>query len=153
MRVILLTWCQIQRRSPSFRCVNCGPRTYTMHLQFLILRPQYSTAGMLLQIFRHIDARYTANLGSNTAHILQFTLYELWFRTYTMHLQLNIFRLQYSFERICAAIGDISTTQCALYSKLCAKYSSHPTVYAVGTVAPDIYNVITAPHMEASIFD
>jgi hypothetical protein len=53
-----------------------------------------------------------------------------------MHLQLHIFRLQYSFDRICAAIGDISTIQCALYCKLGAKYSAHPPVYSMWTVIP-----------------
>jgi hypothetical protein len=32
-----------------------------------------------------------------------------------MHLQLRIFWLQYSYERICPDIGDMSTIQCALY--------------------------------------
>jgi hypothetical protein len=88
----------------------------------------------------------------NTAHILRFTICYLWFRTYTMHLQLRIFRLQYSFERICPAIGDMSTIQCALYCKLGAKYSAHRPVYAIWTVVPDIYNAFTAPHVQASIF-
>jgi hypothetical protein len=48
-----------------------------------------------------------------------------------MYLQLHIFRIQYSAERIFAVIGDITTTQCALYCKLGAKYSAHPPVYAM----------------------
>jgi hypothetical protein len=72
--------------------------------------------------------------------------------TYTMLLQFRIFRLQYSTERICAAIGDISTTQWALHFKFGAKYSAHPPVYAMWTIVADIYNVFTAPHIEASIF-
>jgi hypothetical protein len=42
----------------------------------------------------------------------------------------RVFRLQYSADRICAAIGDVSTILCALYCKLEAKYSAHPPVYA-----------------------
>jgi hypothetical protein len=69
-----------------------------------------------------------------------------------MQLQHGIFRLQYSNERIGAAVGDISTIQCALYCKLGAKYRAHPPVYVIGTVAPDIYNEISAPNIQAPIF-
>jgi hypothetical protein len=68
-----------------------------------------------------------------------------------MYLQLHIFRIHYSTERSCAAIGDISTVQCALHCKLSAKYSAQPPVYAIWTVVPSIYNVFTAPHSQASI--
>jgi hypothetical protein len=47
-----------------------------------------------------------------------------------MKLQLRIFRLQYSSARICAAIGDISTIQCALCHKLGSEYSAQPPDYA-----------------------
>jgi hypothetical protein len=71
---------------------------------------------------------------------------------YTMQIQFRIIRLQYSTERICAAIGDISTTPCVLYCKHGAKYSAHPTVNAIWTVVPTIYNEITDPYVWASIF-
>jgi hypothetical protein len=60
----------------------------------------------------------------------------LWARTYTMYLQLHIFRNQYSSKRICAAVGDISTIQCALSCKVCAKRSTHHAVYAMWTCGP-----------------
>jgi hypothetical protein len=108
---------------------------------------------MLYEIYRQFNVRYTANMVPNTAHMLQFSLCDLWPQTYTMYLQLRIFRLQYSTERICAAIGAISTIQCSSYCKRGAKYSAHPPVYAVWTVVPDIYSVITAPSIQASIFN
>jgi hypothetical protein len=89
----------------------------------------------------------------NTAHILQLTLSELWSRPYTMKLQIRMFGLQYSAESICAAIGDISTIQYALYCKLGAKYSAHPPVYALWPVVPAIYNEMTTPHIESAIFN
>jgi hypothetical protein len=149
MRVILLTWCQIQHTSLSLLCVNCGPG----HIQC-----NYSSAysgfnirlnlfALLLEIIGHVDARYTANLVPNTAHILRYTLCELWSRTNAMHLQHRIFSLQYSTQRICAAIVYITSNQCALYCKLCAKYSARPPVYAMWTVVPAIYNVLPAPHI------
>jgi hypothetical protein len=88
----------------------------------------------------------------NTAHILRFTLCELLSQAYTMHLQLRIFRLHYTSQGRSPAIGDISSIQWALYCKVGANYSAHPPVYAMWTVVPDIYNVVTAPHIQASIF-
>jgi hypothetical protein len=155
MRGILQTWCQVQRTSSSFRHQDCGPR----HIQCIYsstysgFNIQLNVSALLLEISWQCNARYTANLEPNAAHILQFTLCELWPRIYTKHLQLRIFRLQYSTERICVAIGDISTIQCALYCKLGAKYSTHCSVYDMWTVVPDICNEITDPHIQVSIFN
>jgi hypothetical protein len=120
MSVILQSWCQIQRMSSSLRYLNCG----LGHIQWKY-SPAYSgfnillnVSALLLEIYRQFNVRYTANLVPNTAHNLLFTLSELWSRIYTMYLQLHIFNIQYSAERIFTAIGDISTTQCALYCKL-----------------------------------
>jgi hypothetical protein len=128
MLVILQTWCQIQRTSSGLRYVNYGPG----HIQ-CIYNSKYSdfnihlnVSALLLYISRQFNARYTANLLPNTAHILQFMLCVLWSRTFTMDLQLRISTLQYSTERICAAIGNISTIRRALYCKICAKYSARP---------------------------
>jgi hypothetical protein len=149
MRVILQILCQIQSPTSGLRYVNCGPG----HIQCIYssiysdFNIRLNLSALLLVIVGHVDARYTANLVPNAAHIIRYTLCELWSRTYTMHLQLRIFRLQCSSERICAAIGNITTIQCALYCKLGAKYSAHPTVYAMWTVVPDIYHVFTAPHI------
>jgi hypothetical protein len=133
MRVTLQFWCQIQRISSSLRCVICSPG----HIQG-IYSSAYSdfnfhlnVSALLLEISRQFNSRYTAHLVPNTAHILQFMLCELWFRPYTKYLQLHIFRLQYSFERICPAIVHITTIQCSLYCKLGTKYSAHPPVYAM----------------------
>jgi hypothetical protein len=131
--------------------VNCGPghmqcnysSAYSGH------NIQLNVSPLLLEIPRQFNARYTANLVPNTAHNLLFTLSELWSRTYTMYLQLHIFSIQYSAERICASIGDIPTFRCALYCKLGSKYSAHPTVYIMWTVVPAIYNVVTALHIQA----
>jgi hypothetical protein len=155
MLVVLQIWCQVQHTFSSLRHVNCGPS----HIQH-IYSPAYSgvnnqlnVSALLLEICRQFNERYTANLVPTTAHTLQFTLSELWSRTYSMELQFCIFRLQYSTERICAAIRDISTFQCSLYCKLGAKYSAHPPVYAVWTVVPAICNVVTALHIKALIFN
>jgi hypothetical protein len=130
MCVIRHTWCQTQRTSSSLRDLNCGPghircnysSAYSGYNIQLIVSP------LLLDICRQLNARYTANFVPNTAHIVQFTVCELSSRTHTMHLELRILRLQYSTERICAAIRDISTVQRALCCKHRAKYSVHPPV-------------------------
>jgi hypothetical protein len=154
MRVILHSWCQIQRTSSRLRCVNCGPG----HIQcnycsaYSGFNIQLNVSALLLEISRQFNERYTAILVPNTAHVLRFTLCVLWSRKYTTYLQLLIFRPQYSTERICAAIGDFPTLRCALYCKLGDKYSAYRPVYAVWTVVPHIYNLVTTPHIQASIF-
>jgi hypothetical protein len=154
MPVILQTLCQIQRISSRLLYVNCGPDYMqsifsSANLDFNI---QLWVSAQLLEISRQFNSRYTANLVPNTAHILRFTLCDLWSRTYTILLQLRTFRLEYSSERICPAIGNISTIQCSLYCKLVAKYSAHPPGYAMWTTVPDIYNAFTDPHIQYSIF-
>jgi hypothetical protein len=154
MSVILQSGCRIQRTSPSLRYVNCGPG----NIQFIHISSysgnniQVKVSALLLDIFQHFDARYTANLAYIT-HTLQLTLCELWSRSHTKHLHLRIFRLQYSSERICAAIADISRMLRALYCKPGAKYSAHPPVYDIWTEVPDIYNAFIAPHRQASMFN
>jgi hypothetical protein len=133
MRVIQQTWCQIQRTTPSLRYVNCGPghiqSTYSS--AYLGFNIQLKVAPMLLEVSRQFNARYTAFLVPNTEHIVQFTLCELWSRTYTKYLQFLIFIPQYSAVSICAPIVDITSIQCALYCILGAKYRAHRPVYTV----------------------
>jgi hypothetical protein len=132
-------------------------RPYTVKLRLHIFRFQYSTKrstaaiGDMSTIHRAIYCKLGAS--ANTAYNLQFAQCELLSQTYTMYLQLLKFGLQYSTERICAASGDISIIQCALYCKHCAKYSAHPLDYAIWIVVPDIYNVFTAPQIRASLFN
>jgi hypothetical protein len=149
MLVILHSWCQLQRSSSSFRYVNSGAAWIQCLYSsaYSILNIPLNVSALLLEICRYLHACYTANFVPNTESILRFALCELWSRTYTMHLQLHIFRLQYSFERICPAIVHISAIQCALYCILGAKYSAHPPVYALWTVVSAIYKVLTAPHI------
>jgi hypothetical protein len=132
MSAILQSRCQIQRTSSSFRYVNGGAaRIQCIYSSaYSILNIRLNVSALLLEICRNLHACYTANFVPNTEPILRFALCELWSRTYTVHLQLRIFRLQCSSERICAAIGNISTIQCSLYCKLGAKYSAYPPVYA-----------------------
>jgi hypothetical protein len=147
--------CHIWRTASRLRYVNCGPG----HIQcnycsaYSGFNIQLNVSALLFEISRQFNPRYTTNLVPNTAHILKFTLCELWSRPYTMQLHLRIFKLQYSTERICAAIRDISTIQWAIYCKLGAIYGARPPDYAMWTVVPSIYNVITAPRIHASIFN
>jgi hypothetical protein len=154
MRITLQIGCQIQHTPTSLRCVNCGPG----HIQcnnssaYSGFNIQLNVSALLFEISGQVNARYIANLVPYIAHTLPFTLCELSSRPYTLKWQHRISRLQYSTERICAAIGDISTIQWALYCNLGAIYSAHPPVYALSTVVPDIYNVFTVTYIQASIF-
>jgi hypothetical protein len=68
--------------------VNCGSghiqRNYTTAYSGFNIRLNLS--ALILEIIRHVYARYNAFLVPNTTHIVKFTLCELWSRTYTMHL-------------------------------------------------------------------
>jgi hypothetical protein len=149
MCLILQTWWQLQRTSSSFRYVISG----SAHIQciyssaYSILNIRQNVSALLLEICRYLHAWYTANFVSNTEPILRFALCELWSRSYTMHLQLRIFRLQYSAEGSSQAIRGMWPLQWALYCKLGAKYSTHPPAFAMWTVVPVIYNAFTAPHI------
>jgi hypothetical protein len=155
MLVILQTWCQIQRTTTSLRYVNCGHGHIQCNYSYVYsgFNIQLNVSALLFVISRQRNARCTANMVPNTAHILQFTLCGLWSRTYTMYLQLRIFRPQYSTERICADIGEISIIKWALYCNLSAKYSAPHPLYSMWPVVPDIYNVFAAPHIQATIFN
>jgi hypothetical protein len=64
MRVILHSWCQIQRTSSSLRYATCGPGHIqsifsTAYLGFII---HVNVSALLLEISRQFNARYTANL-------------------------------------------------------------------------------------------
>jgi hypothetical protein len=130
MCVILQTLCQIQRTTSRLRYLNYGPGHIqcTYSSTFSGFNIQLNVSSPLLEIYQQLNVRYTAISVPNTAHAPRFTLCLLWSRTYTMQLQLHIFRLQHSSERICGAIRDMSTIQCALYRKFGAIDSAHPPV-------------------------
>jgi hypothetical protein len=88
----------------------------------------------------------------NTAHVHQFTLCELWSRDIQCNNSSAYSDFNIQVKVSSSDIGDISTIRCALIWKLDAMYRAHPPVFAVWTVDPDIYNVITAPHIQSSIF-
>jgi hypothetical protein len=86
MRVIVQSWCQIQGTFSGLRYVNCGPGHMQCNYSYVYLgfNIQVNQSALLLEICRHLDASYTANLVPYTGHILHFTLCELWSRSYTM---------------------------------------------------------------------
>jgi hypothetical protein len=132
MRDILHICCQIQRTSDGLRYVTSGPCQIICNCTFVYLgiSIQLNVSPLPMVICRQFDARYFPHLLSNTAHVLLFMQCQLWTRSNTMLLQFCIFRPQYSFERISAAIGDMTTIRCGLYSTIAAKCSKHHPVCA-----------------------
>jgi hypothetical protein len=63
MRVILHTWCQIQGTCSSLRYANCssGHTQCNYSYAFSGFNIQVNVSALLLDIFRHFDARYTEN--------------------------------------------------------------------------------------------
>jgi hypothetical protein len=155
MRVLLQTWWQIQRTSSRLCYLDCGHGHIQCKYSFAYsgFNIQMNVSALLQGIYRLFNVRYRANMVPNTTQALQFTLPELWSLTYTMYIQFRIFWLQYSNERICAAIADVSKIRRALYRKLGAKYSAHAPDYAIWTVVPHIYNANTVPHIQTSTFN
>jgi hypothetical protein len=86
MLLILQSWCQIQRTHFRLPYLNCC----SGHIQYIYssahsgFNIQLNVSALLLETRRHFDAHYTANWVPNIAHMLQFTLCELWSRTCTM---------------------------------------------------------------------
>jgi hypothetical protein len=97
---------------------------------------------MQCSLYRNLGANYSAHPPVSAMWTVVPDIYNV--------ITAGVFRLQYSADRICAAIGYMSTIQCAWYCKFGAKYSTHPPAYASWTVIPDIYNAFTAPHIECS---
>jgi hypothetical protein len=51
---------------------------------YICFNIRWNVSALLLELIGQFCARYTATLEPNAAHILQFTIYELWSRTYAM---------------------------------------------------------------------
>jgi hypothetical protein len=155
MSVILQAGCQIQRTSSSFRYLNCVPGHTQCNYSsaYSGINIQLNVSALVLEMSRQFNERYTANLESNIAHILPFALCEQGSRPYTKYLQFRIFSVQYSAGGSSPAIGGISTLQWALYCQLGGKFCAHPPLHAMWTVVPDICNIFTATHIQASIFN
>jgi hypothetical protein len=74
MRVILHSWCQIQRTSSCLRYVTCGPGHIQsiFHTAYLGFNIQLNVAPRHFEVSERFNGRYTANLVPNTAHTLRF---------------------------------------------------------------------------------
>jgi hypothetical protein len=95
MRVTMQTCCPMQRISSSLRYVNCGPdhKQCIYSSIYIFFNIRWNASALLLEIIGYFEARYTANLVPNAAHIPQLSLCEQWSRTYTKCLQLHIYML------------------------------------------------------------
>jgi hypothetical protein len=107
---------------------------------------------MRLVVNRQIEAYCTSHLLPNTGHNIRFTLWHLWSRSYPIYLHLLIFSLQYSIERISAAIGCLWTNGCVLQSTFAANYTALYPVYAMPSLDQFISNIITFLATQASVF-
>jgi hypothetical protein len=111
--------CQMDCSASGLCYVNCGgpsqiQRKYCIADSFLNI--QINVYPLLLVICRHVGARYTPKLLPHRARILLYALCQLWSQSHPIYLQFFLCRLQYSIERISAAIGGLSTNLWALYS-------------------------------------
>jgi hypothetical protein len=86
MCVILHTWYKVQRTSSRLCYLNCAPGhiQWTYSSTYSGFNIEQNVSALILEICRQFNAIYTANMVRNKAHILQFTLSEMWSRSYTL---------------------------------------------------------------------
>jgi hypothetical protein len=120
MRVILNICCQIQRPSAGFCYVNSGPCQILCNssIPYIGLSIQLNVSPIPREICRPLDESCTPRLLPNTAHVILFTLCQLWSRSSRTLSQIGIYGHEYSIERTSVSIGDMSTIRCALYPHL-----------------------------------
>jgi hypothetical protein len=116
MRVILHICCQIQGTISGLGYVNYGPGQikYIYISCYSGINIQFNMSSSILVIYRQFNARCTPHLLPNAGHKIRFTPCLFWTREIPIYLHFLLFRLQYSIERISAAIGDISTKKCVI---------------------------------------
>jgi hypothetical protein len=139
----------MQLTSFSLRYVNCGHghMQCTYSSTYLGFNSQLNVSRALLEICRAFNAPYTANMVPHTVHILHFTLRNCgpghihckYSSAYSgFNIQLNVSALlletRLHFDAHYTANIVPNTAQC-------------PPDYAMWTVVPAIYNVVTAPHI------
>jgi hypothetical protein len=156
MCVILQTWCQIQRTSSSLRHLNCGPG----HIQcnysstYSGFNIQQNVAPLLLQIYPQLNERYTANIEPNITHIPQFTLCEL---CGPGHIRCNYSSAYSAFNiqlKLPALLLDICWDLDVRYTANLVPNAALVIQFTLcELVVPHRCNVITAPHIQASIFN
>jgi hypothetical protein len=138
MRVILNICCQIERPTAGFCYVNSGPFQILCNssIPYLGLSIQLNVSPIPLEICRPLDESCTPLLLPNTAHVILFTLCQLWSRSSRTLSQICIYGHEYSIERTSVSIRDMPTIRCAFHSTFAANYSSHQPFCAMSTLYP-----------------
>jgi hypothetical protein len=154
MCAILPTWCQIRRICRRLRYVNCGPG----HIQrnnsstYSGFNIQLNVSPPLLEIYRQFSVGYTAILVANTAHILQFRYLNC--GPGRTHCDYSSSFSGFNFQlRVSALILDMCRQFDAPYTANLEPNTAHILQITLCDCGPGhIYNVFTAPHIQASIF-
>jgi hypothetical protein len=109
MRVILHICCQIQSTISGVRYAISGPgqMPYIYNSSSSGCNIPLNVNPTMLVILRQSNVRYTPHSLPNAGQIGQITLRQHWSQSIPIQLQFSSFRLQYSIERICAAIGGV----------------------------------------------
>jgi hypothetical protein len=152
MRVILNICCQIERPTAGFCYVNSGPFQILCNssIPYLGLSIQLNVSPIPLEICRPLDESCTPLdesctplLLPNTAHVILFTLCQLWSRSSRTLSQICIYGHEYSIERTSVSIRDMPTIRCALHPTFRASYSVSQPACSMSAPGPDISSVVT----------
>jgi hypothetical protein len=133
---------------------NLEPTWHQRSCSFVssVLNIQLNVSPFLSQICRQFCVRYTLCLLPNAAAIGRFVLFQLRSHSNPRELQFCIYRLEYSLERISAAVIYMWKIRCALHSIIAAKYSARQPICAMSTLFPVKSSVFAVLHIQASIF-
>jgi hypothetical protein len=131
-------------------------RTYSVYLQHSIFMLQSSTERICNAIgdITKIQIRVILQTGY---HILHTSFSLRYVNSAPGHIQCSCSSAYTGSNNqlnVSALLLQISRKiRRALYRKFGAEYRAHPLLYAMWTVVPDICSVITAPHIQVSIFN
>jgi hypothetical protein len=149
MSVTLQIWCQIQRTSSSLRYVNYRRG----HIQCIYSSAYWgfnihlNVSALLLEISWQFNARDTAFLVPNTAHILQFTLCELWSRSYTIHFAPHIQTSIFIWTYLRCYWKYLDNSKLVILQTWCQIQRTSSGLRYVNYENRNIYKVFSAPHI------
>jgi hypothetical protein len=211
MRVILQTWCQIQRTSYQFTLCELWSLTYTKHLQLSIFTHQYSAVGNcaairdISTILCALYCKFGAKYSAHPPVYAMWTVVQAIYKVFTApHIYCSIFSCRYlrcycryhdnsmrvilysgcQMQRTTSCLRylncgrehvrctysstysvfniqlNVSSPLLEIYQQLNVRYTANSvpiqrTTSGLNYVnrGPEIYNAITVPHNQASIFN
>jgi hypothetical protein len=152
--VILQTWCQYSVQPPVYAMWTVVPDIYNV-----FTAPHIKSSIFIWTYIR----RYWWYIDSSMCVILQPWCQIQGTSSSLRYLNCGSRHIQCTYSSTYAGFNNQQTylrgywrhvnNSARIILQTWCQYSAHPPDYALWTVVPDIYSVITAPHIQASIFN